>query len=343
MLNLKESINNKELNGAVHIIIRDAKTNEVISNYFEKNIIKIFAKEIMSHSIVPGNIWDTLSSSWVSSNLDLELYRPRYIVLGGSFDEAGAPLSTLDTRFYETDVLNGGFKPIKLTPGATNDGGLINPVAIAEPGRPLKRIEKVYFEPSYQPSGSPQLYDDVRAINNVVVFQTTLASDEYNGITGTSGDFITLTEIALVAAPEIGSVGACECNPKTIFLTGDASGLAFDVTASGASTISLNMDVVNINDIIEGDQIKIVAQNESPDTTNILNQVNPYYLVVNKANGGRDITLDRVPVDSNNTPITGQIGVLKDTFRIFSHRILSSPIKKSADFVIDIRWLITLA
>lgn len=343
MLNLPESINQKELNGSVHIIVRDAVTNEIVSDYFEKNIIKVFAKEILAHSIVPARLWDTLSSSWVSHNLNLEKYRPRYIVLGGSFDSSGAPLSSLDTRYYETDILNGGFKPIRLTPGATNGGGLINPVPIAEPSRPLKRIERVYFEPSYQPAGSPQLYDDVRAMNNVVVFQTTLASNEYNGITGTSGDFITITEVALVGAPEVGNIGACECDPKTIFLDGDSSGLAFNATASGASTISLDMSAVNINDIVEGDQIKIVVQNGQPDTTNVLNQINPYYLVINKATGGRDITLDRIPLDANGTPITGPIGVLVDSFKIFSHRILSSPIKKSADFVIDIRWLITLA
>ena len=341
MLNLKESV--KDLSGAVEIIIRDAKTNEIISSSFEKNIIKVLAKECIAHAIVPERLWDSLSSTWVANSLDLELYRPRYIILGGSFDSQGGPLSGLDTRFYENDILHGGFKPIRLTPGATNGGGLINPVPIAEPTRPLKRIERVYFEPSYQPAGSPQLYDDVRAMNNVVVFQTTLTSSEYNGLSGTGGDFITLTEVALVAAPEVGSVGICECDPRTIFLDGDNDGLAFDATASGAATVSLNMSAVNINGIKEGDQVKIVVQNGAPDTTNTLNQVNPYYLVINKASGGRDITLDRIPLDSNNVPITGQIGLLRDTFRIFSHRILSSPVKKSASFIVDLRWIITLA
>lgn len=341
MLKLKESV--KDLSGAVEIIIRDAKTNEIISSSFEKNIIKVFAKECIAHSIVPEQLWDSLGSTWVANNLNLELYKPRYIVLGGSFDAQGGPLSGLDTRFYELDILNGGFKPIKLTPGATNGGGLINPVPIAEPTRPLKRIERVYFEPSYQPAGSPQLYDDVRAMNNVVVFQTTLTSSEYNGMSGTSGDFLTLTEVALIAAPEIGNVGDCECDPKTIFLVGDSNELAFDATASGAATVSLNMGAVNINDIKEGDQVKIVVQGGASDTTNILDQINPYYLVVNKASGGRDVTLDRVPLDSNNVPITGQIGLLRDTFRVFSHRILSSPIKKTADFIVDLRWVITLA
>ena len=341
MLKLKESI--KDLNGTVEITIRDAKTNEIISSSIENNIIKVFAKECIGHSLVPVKLWDSLSSTWIATGLGLEIYRPRYIVFGGSFDNNGAPLSGLDTRFYETDVLNGGFKPIRLTPGATNNGGLINPIPIAEPSRPLKRIERVYFEPSYQPAGSPQLYDDIRALNNVVVFQTTLTSSEYNGLSGASGDFLTLTEVALVAAPEVNSVGACECDPKEIFLNGDYSGLAFAATASGYATVSLNIDAININDIKEGDQVKIVAQGETPDTTNILNQINPYYLVVSKATGGRDITFDRIPLDSNNSPITGQIGLLRDTFRIFSHRILSSPIKKTQDLIIDVKWVITLA
>lgn len=343
MVEIKESFNAKELNGAVHIIIRDAKTKEIIKETLENNIIKSFAKECISHSIVPNKLWDPISNLWISNNLDTELYRPRYIVLGGSFDENGAPVSGIDSRFYQTDVLNGGFKPIKLTPGATNGGGLINPVPIAEPNRPLKRIERVYFEPSYQPAGSPQIWDDVRALNNVVVFQTTLTSSEYNGLSGTSGDFLTLTEVALVAAPELGSIGACECNPRNIFLIGDFNGLCFNAITSGAPTISLDMATVNVNEIKEGDQVKIVAPGSTIETTNVLDQVNPYYLVVSKAMGGRDVTLDRVPLDSTGVPLAGPVGVFKDSFRMFSHRIINSPIKKNEDFVVDIRWLITMA
>ena len=74
----------------------------------------------------------------------------------------------------------------------------------------------------------------------------------------------------------------------------------------------------------------------------ILNQLNPYYLVISKAVGGRDITLDRVPVDVDNAPIAGDIGVLRDGFRIFSHRILKTPVKKSEDFEITVRWRIIM-
>jgi hypothetical protein len=342
-MQIHDKVPTKDVAGFVHIIVRDAVTKEIVWQNIDQNIIKIFAKESFSHSIVPANLWDPIGNTWVPNGLDLELYRPRYIVFGAAFDDNLLPISGVDTRYYQPDSINGGFSPIQLTPGATNNGGLINAVPIASPTHPLKRVERVYFEPSYQPAGTPLLYDDVRAINNVVVFQTTLQANEYNGLTTTSGDFLTLTEVALVAAPEQPLVGVCECDPQTIFLTGDSGGLAFDSLAASGSTITLAPTVVNVNDIQEGDQVKIVAQGSTPDTTATLNQPNPYYLVVNKATGGHDITLDRTPVDVNNVPLTGNIGVLRDTFRMFSHRILSSPVKKSQDFEIDIRWLITLA
>ena len=65
-----------------------------------------------------------------------------------------------------------------------------------------------------------------------------------------------------------------------------------------------------------------------------------YDLVVNKALGGRDLTLDRTPVDADNIALTGDVGVLRDGFRIFSHRILKTPVKKSEDFEIVVRWRI---
>lgn len=342
-MQLHETMPSRDLNGYVHIIVRDVTTGEIVSDTIDKNIIKAFAKENLAHAIVPEKLWDPVAGDWVAHGLDLELYRPRYIVFGASFDEFLQPISGIDSRFYEPDPINGGFKPLQLTPGVTNGGGLINAIPIASPDRPLKRIEKVYFEPTYQPSGSPLLYDDVRAINNVVVFETVLQSGEYNGLTTTSGDFITITEVALVAAPEMPLVGACECDPRTIFLTGDASTLAFDAMASGSDTISLDPGVVNVDAIKEGDQIKIVVAGDASDTTNVLNQDNPYYLVVNKAVGGHDITLDRTPIGLGGAPLTGAVGVLRDTFRIFSSRILSSPVRKSSSFELTIRWIITLA
>jgi succinyl-CoA synthetase beta subunit len=93
---------------------------------------------------------------------------------------------------------------------------------------------------------------------------------------------------------------------------------------------------------LEGDQIKIVASGSTAEADLILDQLNPYYLVVNKALGGRDLTLDRTPVDADNVALTGDIGILRDGFRIFSHRILKTPVKKSEDFEIVVRWRIIL-
>jgi len=50
--------------------------------------------------------------------------------------------------------------------------------------------------------------------------------------------------------------------------------------------------------------------------------------------------LDRVPVDNENNPIVGDIGILRDGFKVFSHRILKSPLKKSQDIEITVRWRI---
>ncbi len=71
-----------------------------------------------------------------------------------------------------------------------------------------------------------------------------------------------------------------------------------------------------------------------------LDQVTSYYLVLSQSAGGRDLQLDRVPTDSDQNPIVGPVGVFKNTLRIFSHRILSTPVKKTSDFEILIRWRI---
>jgi len=339
---LKENYNLRTLNGALHVIVRDVRTNEIVQDSIQQNIIKVFAKEIISHSIVPNNIWDVNSSNWIPVDINTEIYRPRYIALGGSFDESGAPTSGLDSRFYENDPIAGGFRPITLSPGATDGGGLINPVPISAPSRPLKRIERIYFEPSYQPAGSPFLNDDVRALNNVVVFQTTLLANEYNGLT-TSDSFLTITEAGLIGAPEQPVLGACECAPRKIFLKGDSNELAFRALASDGATVTLDPSVVNVNDIVEGNQIKIVAPDSDTETEDVLNQHNPYYLVLNKSQGGHDITLDRVPTSLGNRPLNGPIGIFQDNFRMFSHRILASPVKKSVNFEVELRWIVTFA
>lgn len=335
--------NYKEYQGELEFEIRD-RHGRVIDRHREPNIVKIFAKEMLSHRLPHSKVWDPNANGgagdWVTHNIDVDEFSAKYIVFGASFDEDGNPLDTADTRYYTEDSIVGGFVPISLGTGAEYDGGLINAVPISEPTRPIKRIERIFFEPSYQPAGTPLLAPDVRAINNVVVLETTLLKSEYNGLGITSSDFFTLTEVALVGAAEVGAVGACECDPRDIFLTGSSDGDSFLASASGTETISLDSSETEVDAIKEGDQIKIVAPGSTAEADEILNQLNPYYLVVNKALGGRDLTLDRTPVDADNVALTGDVGVLRDGFRIFSHRILKTPVKKSEDFEIVVRWRI---
>ncbi len=337
----------RSYHGEVEIEVRDARGN-VHESRREKNLIKIFAKEIMAHRVPYSKVWDPTATSgagdWVTHDIDLDEFAAKYIVFGASFDADGNPLDSADTRYYTPDTVSGGYVPVSLEPGAAYDGGLINAIPIAEPDRPLKRIERIYFESSYQPAGTPLLQDDVRAINNILVLETTLRKEEYNGMGITSGDFFTLTEVALVGAAEIGSVGACECDPRDIFLTGadGTTGNALAATLSGTATLSLEAGTADIDVIKEGDQVKIVAADSTAPDDETLDQINPYYLVVSKVVGGRDITLDRTPTDSNGTPLTGDVGLLRDGFRIYAHRILKTPVKKSEDFEIVVRWRIIL-
>lgn len=343
-LNLRDRYNYKEYKGEIEFIIKDRNGN-VIDTIIEPNIVKIFAKEILSHSLPHSKVWDRTANSgtgaWVLNTVDpQEEFSAKYILFGASFDDNGVPLDTNDPRYYTVDPVTQISVPIRLQPGADFGGGLINAIPIAEPDRPLKRIENIDFEATYQPAGTPQLQDDVRAMNNIVLLETTLLQDEYNGfgLSGTEGDFFTITEVALVAGAELGVISNCECDPKKLFLEGE-NGVALSATASGTDVVTL--DVTADQDIIkEGDQIKIVAAGGTADTEDTLNQVTPFYLVVAKMPGGRDLQLDRVPSTVDQTPLTGPVGVFRDTLRIFSHRILSSPIKKTRDFEILVRWRI---
>lgn len=336
----------KSYKGEIEFEFRDT-AGRVIDRYREPNLVKIFAKEMLSHRLPYSKVWDPNATGgagdWVAHSIDLDEFAAKYIVFGASFDDNGNPLDTADTRFYTADSVVGGYIPITLGTGAEYDGGLINAVPISEPTRPLKRVERVYFESSYQPAGTPLLQADVRAMNNIVVLETTLLKSEYNGFGVTASDYFTLTEVALVGAAEVGSVGACECAPRDIFLIGDSStGQAFLATASGGSSVSLDPSVTDVDAISEGDQIKIVETGTTAEEDAILNQLNPYYLVTSKVVGGHDLVLDRVPVDEDNNVITGQVGVLRDGFRIFSHRILQRPPRKSIDFEIVVRWRIIM-
>jgi len=337
----------KSYAGEIEFEIRDAR-GRILNRVREPNIVKIFAKEILAHRLPHSKIWDPTASAgsgaWVSHNIDLDEFSIKYMAFGASFDVNGNPLDVADTRFYSKDAVSGGYTPVSLGAGAEYDGGLVNPIPISEPSRPLKRIERIYFETSYQPAGTPLLQADVRAINNVMVVETTLRKDEYNGYAISASDHFTLTEVALVGAKELStSLGACECSPRDIFLTGTADNNdALLVSTSGAATISISSTESEVDMIKEGDQIKIVAVGTTAAADSVLNQLNPYYLVISKATGGRDITLDRVPVDADNVALSGDIGVLRDGFRIFSHRILTAPVKKSSSFEIVVRWRIIM-
>lgn len=333
--------------GEIEWEIRDLR-GHIVQRIRDPNIVKIPAKEILAHRLAYAYIWDPTAGSgigaWVNSGIDLDEYAPKYFVFGASFDAHGNPLNTADSRYYTVDPVTNTAIPITLGVGAEYDGGLINAITIAEPTRPLKRVERIYWEPSYQPAGTPLLQADVRALNNVLVLETTLRKDEYNGFGLTVSDFFTLTEVALVGAKRLDApLGACNCNPRDIFLTGAADGAALLVDTSGTATISIDSLETEVNLVSQGDQIKLVAAETTANANADLNQLNPYYLIVNKATGGRDITLDRVPVDIHNNPLTGKIGLLRDGFRIYSHRILKSPVKKSADFEIVCRWRLTMA
>jgi hypothetical protein len=137
----------------------------------------------------------------------------------------------------------------------------------------------------------------------------------------------------------------CNCPPRDIFLLGHTDGLPLQANiAVAGSTVSLTETTGEyINYIKVGDTIKIVASDSTAAENNELDQLNPFYLVMSKVNGGVDITVDRTIRTANNTPITGAVGVFKDEFRMFSHRILQTPVKKSSDFEVIVRWSINMA
>lgn len=351
MIDLKENIRGYQ--GEIQIITKD-KSGRIINVHRENNLIKIFAKEMLAHSLPYSKIWDPNAESgtgaWVSSGIDItEEFAAKYILLGASYDEeTGQPLDTHDSLYYVEDTSINQYIPRRPQVGADNNGDLIRPIKISEPGRPLKRIERIAFYPSYQPSDTPLIDNTVRAINNVLVLETTLKQDEYNGFGTSNADFFTITEVSLAGGKALDTVGACECPPKYLFLEGvsGANNAPIPCTASGSATITIDSGVAldDVNSIKEGDQIFIVAQGGSSDY-DTLQQVQPHYLVTAKSTGGRDITLDRTPQadsDSASSPvaITGPIGIYRSTLRLFSQRILSVPFKKSVDFEITIRWLI---
>ena len=327
--------------GKIEIIIKDIH-GRVLEHICDHNIVKIGAKEILAHRLPYEKVWDPNASSgagaWVASGLNAADYAPKYILFGASFDPVThAALDTMDPRYYMIDPVTGLTVPITLGVGAEYEGGLINAIPISEPGRPLKRVEQIFYQPTYQPAGTPLMQNDVRAMNNIVVFETTLTKDEYNGFGMTDTDYFTITEVALAGGKELGVIGACECDPKSLFLQGRSDGTAITANASGTSAISIiDLDYVDV--IGQGDQIKIVGVDDTANGD--LPQINDHYLVISKLAGS--IELDRAPVDSNGNVIIGLIGIFRDSLRLFSQRILKVPFKKSADFMIIVRWSIIM-
>lgn len=326
----------RECFGEVELEYRDPITKEIVHTQRENNIVKIFAKEIMSHSVPYSKIWDPEASTgqgaWVEND-PYDDYKLKYILLGASFDENGIPLDANDERYYERDEVTGLYKPKKLLPGADYDGELINAIPIDEANnRPLKRIENVYFEATYQPSGTPLLQPDVRAVNNILVVETTLRPDEYNGFGLVESDHFTITEVALAGGIEIGTVTDCDIMPRDLFLEGPYSGVA-----SGGDVVTLT-EPSSLDKLSKGDQIKLVPVGTGTGTDDE-EQVTPYYLILDKAPLGSDMTLDRTPIEGSSV-IAGDVDVYRDSLRIFSHRILDTPAKKSASFEVVIRWRI---
>jgi hypothetical protein len=333
----------KPCRGVIEIIIKD-RNGVVLERRSINNLIKIFAKEMLSHRLPSSEIWDPLGGSgtgaWIASGIDpTEEFSARYILFGAAFDSNGIPIDN-DPRYYTIDTVTGAVVPIKLEPGAYYDGELINSIPISDPGRPLKKVESITFQPTYQPAGVPLLQADVRAINNVVVLETELRLDEYNGMGVTNSDFFTITEVALAGGKKFDNVGACELKPRDLFLEGKTSGGGLACIANGSDVISIDPSESQVDLIKQGDQIKITESGGS--TSDILDQISPFYLVIQKSIGGRDIMLDRTPVTSHNIPITGSISVYRDTLRIFSHVILSTPFKKSNMFQISLSWSIVM-
>lgn len=336
----------KGATGIIEFIIKD-KNGEIVDHHIEKNVIKIFAKEMLAHRLPSSEVWDPEANGgagdWVASGIDpTEEFAARYILFGASFDENGAPLGVNDPRYYTQDPVTGSFVPVRLTPAADFNGGLINAIPIEEPDRPLKRVENINFSPTYQPSSSPLVDSSVRAMNNIVQLETVLRIDEYNGFGVTDNDIFTITEVALAGGYRFDAVGSCDLVPSDLFLIGVPSGdeqISVAAVANGTNvvTISDSEPTSSLAAFKQGGQIKLANRDGTQSDHETLNQVNPYYLVT-EYSGGRDLVLDRVPVDDQNSPLTGDVGVFDASLRIFSHRILSFPVQKSENFEITVRW-----
>ncbi len=417
----------KTLRGEIEILTKDVNGN-VISSFRQPNLIKASAKEILA-KMVTNRIWNGVQWEDNDTNEEFEL---KYFLFGASFDENYAALGSSDPRFYTVNQLTNAITPIQLSPGGDY---LINPIPLRESENlPLKRIESMTWEASYQPSDTPYLNSDVRPMNNVLVLGTTIKPFEYNGLD--SNGYFTITEIALASGKEIDSDAASEltgssrtiaqCLPEHVFLEGVGESSINQVIGSiSGNTFSIDPSVADPDSIKIGDKVLIVQRSINAEITapssgnvisilpadaanllsyiggsvpvdgapaavdvggalnlikitaintgtgevtfvkqttlgqdelgglavsisdsifvenyNLLDQTNPWYLVMSKQVGGRDVVLDRTPKDSDNVEVSGPAGIYRSTNRLFAHRILNAPVTKSSVYELEIKWRI---
>ena len=331
--------------GEIELLFKN-KHGQIVDKKVFHNIIKIYMKDHIAHTLPYPYVWDptggTGSGDWVTNDVNRDLFFPKYIIIGAAYDTStanyGAPLNTNDTDYYKTDPISGQKVPITLYSGDTYNG-LIKAIPINVSNNiPLKRIENISFDATYQPPGTPYLRSDVRAMYNIVSFKTTLTTSEYNGFGGSYTSF-DICELALVSGPAFdSSVSDCDCDPHTLFMMGDGGN--YDTGASAVSPIDISIvegsniitlaNASNANYIYEGDQIKLISTHS---------MISEYYLVMNKS--GATLTLDRVPKDDTNTNLpSGNYTMWVDRFRMLAHSILPQPFSKTSALEVDITWKI---
>jgi hypothetical protein len=85
----------KTYRGELEFEIKDT-TGRIIEKISQPNIVKIFAKEILSHRLCHSKIWDptggTGSGAWSTNDIDIDELSVKYICFGASFDTNGTPL-----------------------------------------------------------------------------------------------------------------------------------------------------------------------------------------------------------------------------------------------------------
>lgn len=320
--------------GTIQIITKN-KHGQTIKTHTQTNTLKTHLKETLTHQIQPNNLWNPNANNgtgaWQPNTTKLDRTTPRYIILGASYDTNGNPIQN-DPRYYTTNNQN-QTTPIKITPGNTHPNLLINPIPINTPNRPLKKIQNIYLTNTYQPAGTPTLQTDTQALNTTITFETTLQTEEYNGITGIGQDHFTITEIGIATGPEEYTTNpteaVCEKLPHELFQN------TYNVNLTGTATVVIDT-TTDTTTLHQGDQVQIT---DPTGTT----QLNNYYLIIHKTPGGHDITLDRIPTDTNGNPITGATTLIQNNMQIIAHRILTYPQTKNINTELTIRWSLHIA